>query len=138
MTEMNKPVTEQTEQKPKRRWWGLRKGGRNLILLGVVSILIATATTGISLAIYHNSGDIYLDRSRPGFLPEEGEEVPDEEQEAPYDFSKSGPLTAEVLQEYLDQLREQVEIIDAHDKPFDAAILSDKSLGIPDATEVSE
>ena len=46
-------------------------GGRNLVLLGVGSILIAFIMTGVSLAVYHNSGDIYLDRSRPGFLPDE-------------------------------------------------------------------
>ena len=49
------------------------RGGWNLIIMGLISIVIATATTGISLAIYHNSGDIYLDRSRPGFLPDEEE-----------------------------------------------------------------
>jgi alpha-galactosidase/6-phospho-beta-glucosidase family protein len=41
--------------------------------------MIALATTGVSLAIYHNSGDIYLDRSRPGFLPDE-QEIKQEEQ----------------------------------------------------------
>ena len=46
-------------------------GGRNLLILGIISVLIAVTTTGVSLAIYHYSGDIYLDRSRPGFLPDE-------------------------------------------------------------------
>ena len=54
----------------------MTKGSRNLVLLGVMSIVIAGATVGISLLIYHNSGDIYLDRSRPGFLPDE-EEMPE-------------------------------------------------------------
>ena len=57
----------------------MKKNRRNLIILGLLSVIIATVTTGVSLAVYHNSGDIYLDRSRPGFLPDEdeieGEEV---------------------------------------------------------------
>ena len=48
-------------------------GGRNLVILGVAATVIAIITTGVSLLIYHNSGDIYLDRSRPGFLPDEEE-----------------------------------------------------------------
>ena len=55
----------------------MSSGGRKLIILGIASALIALATTGISLAIYHNSGDIYLDRSRPGFLPDEDEKGDD-------------------------------------------------------------
>ena len=36
----------------------VEKGSRNLIILGIASMLIALSTTGVSLAIYHNSGDI--------------------------------------------------------------------------------
>ena len=36
----------------------MSSGGRKLIILGIASALIALVTTGISLAIYHNSGDI--------------------------------------------------------------------------------
>ena len=50
-------------------------GGRNLVFLGLGAVLIATLTTSISLYLYHESGDIYLDRSRPGFLPEKVETV---------------------------------------------------------------
>ena len=51
----------------------MTRGGKNLVLLGASAVLIATVTTCISLAIYHNSGDIYIDRSRPGFLPDKEE-----------------------------------------------------------------
>ena len=47
------------ETTEKRR---LHRGGRNLLLLGLGSVVIALITTSISLAIYHNSGDIYIDR----------------------------------------------------------------------------
>ena len=110
-----------------------KKGARNLVLLGVLSILIASATTGVSLAIYHNSGDIYLDRSRPGFLPDKAEieEEEDKEPDEDYDFQKSGKITAEVLEEYSQNLNEEVEAIDSYEKPFGAGVLSDESLGIP-------
>lgn len=107
-------------------------GARNLVLLGVIAIAIASATTGVSLAIYHSSGDIYLDRSRPGFLPDEEEIEEDENEETEdYSFEKSGKITVEVLDEYLRELSEEVEAIDAYEKPFDESVLSDEGLGIP-------
>ena len=51
----------------------MNRGGRNLIILGCIAATIALATTSVSLAIYHGSGDIYLDRSRPGYLPDKEE-----------------------------------------------------------------
>ena len=64
------------EQKKSKK---IMHGGRNLVILGVVSTVLAVMTTGVSLAIYHNTGDIYLDRSRPGYLPDE-EEIENEEE----------------------------------------------------------
>ncbi|MBR1939350.1 hypothetical protein IJ847_01290, partial [Candidatus Saccharibacteria bacterium] len=46
-------------------------GGRNLILLFVIASTIALSTTAISLSIYRATGDIYLDRSRPGYIAED-------------------------------------------------------------------
>ncbi|MBQ3474052.1 hypothetical protein IJH24_01315 [Candidatus Saccharibacteria bacterium] len=106
-------------------------GGRNLVLLGVGSILIAFIMTGVSLAVYHNSGDIYLDRSRPGFLPDEEELKEEEVKEEEYEFSKTGTLSEEVLDEYLKHLKEEIEIIDSYEEPFNTGLLSDESLGIP-------
>ena len=109
----------------------MTKGGRNLFLLGVIAILIASLTTGVSLAIYHNSGDIYLDRSRPGFLPDEEEIEEGNEKEQEYVFSKTGKLSAEDLEEYLEKLDVDVKAIDAYENPFGAKVLSDEQLGIP-------
>ena len=111
----------------------MRKGSRNLLILGVASTLVALATTGISLAIYHGSGDIYLDRSRPGFLPDEVEveNNNDDDDEEEYDFGKTGELTTEGLTEYLEKLGEEVEAIDEEEKPFSEEALSDEKLGIP-------
>ena len=85
-------------------------------------------TTGVSLLIYHNSGDIYLDRSRPGYLPDEAEVV--EEEHEDYEFEKSGEMTMEVLEEYEEEIEKQVKQVDAEGKPFEAGALSDKTLGI--------
>jgi len=116
----------------------LRSKKWNLVILGVSSVVIAICTTGISLAIYHSSGDIYLDRSRPGYLPDEGEIEEGEERESEYVFEKTGKINREVLDEYLENLNEEVEAIDAYEKPFGQGTLSDERLGIPADEAVDE
>ena len=108
----------------------MSSGGRKLIILGIASALIALATTGISLAIYHNSGDIYLDRSRPGFLPDEEEIEDNKTEEDDYTFEKSGAITKEVLDEYIEKIEEQIKEIDDYKLLFDNTSLSDEKLGI--------
>lgn len=108
-------------------------GGRNLVILGVASTLIALITTGVSLVVYHNSGDIYLDRSRPGYLPDEEEIEEEGEKEEEYIFEKTGKLTAAIIEEYLEKMQVEVRAIDAYEKPFDENVLSDERLGIPNA-----
>ena len=114
----------------------LHRGGRNLVLLGLGSIIIALVSTSISLVVYHSSGDMYIDRSRPGFLPDE-EEVKEEEdeKEQDYTFPKSGTLSADSLREYLEKLDIEVKAIDGYEKPFNSGVLSDEKLGIPAAEE---
>lgn len=112
-----------------------RGGGGNLILLGALSILIAVVTTSVSLMIYHNSGDIYLDRSRPGFLPDEEEAQEAKVEEEEYTFSRSGKITGEALDELLKNLDIEVQAIDARDDQFSEAALSNELLGIPDPAE---
>ena len=107
----------------------MTSGGRNLIILGAASILVAVATTGVSLAIYHNSGDIYLDRSRPDYLPDE-DESSDVVVEGNYTMEDSGPITTGILDEYLEAFRLEVSAVDAYVEPFSASTLSDEKLGI--------
>lgn len=117
-----------------------RRGGRNLLIMGLISTLIAVCTTSISLAIYHNSGDIYLDRSRPGYLPDE-EEIEDEseKEEEEYDFSRNGKLDEADLVEFLERLQVEIQSINEYEKPFGEEVLSDERLGIPvDEGEVPE
>ena len=113
----------------KKKWF--TNGGRNLVILGVVSIVVSVATTGVSLAIYHNTGDIYLDRSRPGYLPDEQEIEEENEKQEEYVFEKSGKLTIDIIEEYLEKLKIEVREVDAYDKPFNEDALSDERLGIP-------
>ena len=113
----------------------LHRGGRNWLLFGLGSVVIALITTSISLAVYHNSGDIYIDRSRPGFLPDEKEVEEEEELEDDYSFPKSGVLSADILEEYLEKLDIEVKAIDGYENPFSSSVLSDEKLGIPAATE---
>ncbi|MBR5046070.1 hypothetical protein IKX73_00325 [Candidatus Saccharibacteria bacterium] len=107
----------------------MTKGGRNLAILGIVSVIVAFATTSVSLALYHNSGDIYLDRSRPGYLPDEEESSDDTQEEVP-EFEKSGKLTVDVLEEYLKLFEKELNAVDAYENPFSAEALSDAKLGI--------
>lgn len=115
-----------------------KSGGKNLILLGALSTLIAILTTGVSLMIYHNSGDIYLDRSRPGFLPDEEEAQEEKIEEEEYNFSRSGKITGEALDEFLKNLDIEVQAIDARDDQFGEATLSNERLGIPEPAETEE
>ena len=94
-----------------------------------MSVSIALVTTIISLVIYHNSGDIYLDRSRPGFLPDE-EEVETKPQST-YSFDSTGNIDAPTLNDYIDHYEDAVDTIDNLEAPFSATPLSDESLGIP-------
>lgn len=119
-------MTEEVEKKPR-----LTKGGRNLMFLGIGATLIAVVLTGISLLIYHKSGDIYLDRSRPGFLPDEEELELDEIKVEEYNFERSGSITVEVLEGYIEHLETEMKVIDAFEKPFNPEALSDERLGIP-------
>ena len=95
----------------------MTKGGKNLLLLGIIAILVAGSTTGVSLALYHNSGDIYLDRSRPGFLPDEDEIEGNNDDGEEYVFQKSGKLTIKDTEEYLKEL-DEVEYAKLKNKTF--------------------
>lgn len=113
----------------------MNQGSRNLILLGLGALTIALLTTSLSLFIYHASGDIYLDRSRPDFLPDKTEATEEDEIEQDYHFSDTGPITQQDLDEYLKELQETVDNIDKLTNPYGETPLSDESLGIPAAED---
>ena len=101
------------------------------MILGALSVAMALSTTGVSLAIYHGSGDIYLDRSRPGYLPDKDEIAEDDSgKESEYAFGKNGELTSGELEEYLTNLRKEIDALDVYKNAFSADGLSDAKLGI--------
>ena len=119
-----KPEETSKNDKPQ-----IPEGGRNLVLLGIIAVTVAFITTFVSLKLYHDSGDIYLDRSRPGFLPEK-EEVETTEKTDDYVFSDTGKLTPEVLDEYLENLKAEIDRTNNFSAdPFGVAPLSDVTLG---------
>ena len=112
------------------------KGGRNLFILGVLSVAITGVLSVVSLCLYHYSGDVYLDRSRPGFLPSEEEIESDATVTKPdYNFSDSGAINADTLDEYLEKLKAEIEYLKKFENPFGDKALSNESLGIPAETE---
>lgn len=106
------------------------KKNYNLFFLGVGATLIAMLTTGISILIYHYSGDIYLDRSRPGFLPDK-DEIAEQDDDEGFVFSEDGPVTKYDLDEYLKAFQEKLKELDALKNPYSPEPLSDDALGIP-------
>lgn len=106
-------------------------GGKKLMLMATLAIVISLVMTTASLAIYHYSGDIYLDRSRPGFLPDQEEvETSEDDEEGEYEFSRSGALKAEELDEYLKALQIEVKALDEYQNPFGEEGLSNERFGL--------
>lgn len=108
----------------------MTKGSRNLIILGGVACLIAVVTTSVELTVYRNSGDIYLDRSRPGFLPDEDEVEASHQDASAYSYPDTGDLDADELDEYLEELKTVELHIKRLADPYGPTPLSDESLGI--------
>lgn len=130
-------MRKRSREKPKKE---SVNGSRNLVLLGLFATLIALMTTSVALAIYHNSGDIYLDRSRPGFLPdeEEIEQIEQEPEDKEYEFDKNTKLTNDDIDEFLKNLKIEINAINAYEKPFSSDVLSDERLGIPSEEEKAD
>lgn len=102
-------------------------GGRNLILLGLGAIVIALFTTSISIYFY-SKGDIYIDRSRPGYISEDEKHNDNDDRQEKY--SNEGAITEKSLDEYLEELNRVTERIDASRDDFGPDPLSDEGLMI--------
>lgn len=106
----------------------IHAGGRNLLLLCLGSVIIATVTTSVSVFIYYKTGDIYLDRSRPGYIAEG--ETHNEADDSKETFSSDGEINAEALEEYKEQLKIVEERLNNAEDAFSGKPLSDETLGI--------
>jgi hypothetical protein len=104
------------------------RGGRNLIILGIVATAIAVISTAVSLRIYRATGDVYLDRSRPGYIFEdEKHDTDDDKKEL---FSADGEINSGVLDHYLKEYDAVMERIDDASDDFSPEPLSNESLSI--------
>lgn len=108
----------------------IHSGGRNLLLLCFSSIVIATITTTISLIIYQATGDIYLDRSRPGYIAEDEKHTTEDDNKE--NFSSDGAIDVEALKDYKTQLESVEKRLDSSKDAFDGTPLSNETLGIQD------
>jgi hypothetical protein len=106
----------------------LKPGGRNLLLLCLVGIVMALASTSISLIIYRSTGDIYLDRSRPGYISED--EVHDAADDGKESFSSDGEITKDVLDGYAKDINEIYQRLETAKDAFSDKALSAEMLGI--------
>ena len=113
----------------------MTKGSRNLIILGGVACLIAGITTSVELVVYRSSGDIYLDRSRPGFLPDEDEVEASHQDELVYSYPDTGDFDVRELDKYLEELKAVETHIKRLSDPYGPSPLSDESLGISDTPQ---
>ncbi|MBQ6355104.1 hypothetical protein IJJ18_01635 [Candidatus Saccharibacteria bacterium] len=104
------------------------KKNHNLLFLGLIAVFISLVTTAISVYVYHASGDMYLDRSRPGFLPDEKEIK--EELKEDYSFSENDEINDETLETYLTNYKEVLDDLDKTPDPFAEDTLSNESLDI--------
>jgi hypothetical protein len=110
-----------------------KRGGRNLMVLGLVAVGLAIVTSVASLSIYYATGDIYLDRSRPGFISDEEVEENKQKQEnneKTYVFAPDGMMDKEVLDEYLEEFDKVRNEAKSAAEAFSADALSDDNLGI--------
>ena len=103
-------------------------GGRNLIILGLSAVLIAIVSTAASLQIYRATGDIYLDRSRPGYISD-GEKH-SEEDDQKENFSNEGEITKSAIDEYFKEFDKITNRISESSDDFLLDAINDDSLGI--------
>lgn len=106
-------------------------GARNIVILGVASIIIALITSLVSLYVYHKSGDIYLDCSLPDAdCPSARSDSEENNQSQVYVFEDTGNINEKVLDEYLKEISTLTKRLKKLESPFGGEALSDKSLGI--------
>lgn len=108
-----------------------RSGAKNLVILGVGSVLISLITVAASLYVYHASGDVYLDCSLPeADCPSAHSGSEENRHEKAYVLKDSGKIDADVLDEYLKEFENTVNKVRKYEAPFGGNALDDESLGI--------
>ncbi len=111
-------------------------GGRNLLILGFGAFAIALITTTISMYIYRSTGDIFLDRSRPGYISED--EKHHAEDDIKETFANEGEIDAAAIDEYIRELDVITGRINAASGDFSLEPISDETLNIEEKPELEE
>lgn len=120
----NEPVESLEAIEPNKKI----KGGRNLIILGFAATAIAIISTAVSLHIYRATGDVYLDRSRPGYIFEDEKHNTDDDKKEL--FSADGEINSGVLDQYLKEYDTVMGRIEDASGDFSPEPLSNESLSI--------
>jgi hypothetical protein len=127
-------MTKETTPAPQNEESAKREINKLPIFI-ILSIFLALISTIIGLLIYKLSGDIYIDRSRPGYISDQEKNENDGADDA-YSFSSDGEVSRKDLDEFYVHMSEAVGDIKAN--AFSPDDLSDEALGIaPPATEDS-
>lgn len=109
----------------------MKNSGKNLVLLGIIAIAIAILSTGVSLFVYHDSGDIYLDLSRPELMKdkENQQQENNDTKEEKYKFPDGTvEITDEEFEEYLLNIDEEARKLNAVPNPYSIESISDENL----------
>ncbi len=109
----------------------MKNSGKNLVLLGIIAITIAILSTGVSLFVYHDSGDIYLDLSRPELMKdkENQQQENNDTKEEKYKFPDgAAEITDEEFEEYLLNINEEARKLNAVPNPYSIESISDENL----------
>ena len=118
-------------EKPVEQIEKTSNGSRNLLILGVGSVLAALITSLVSLYVYHASGDIYLDCSLPeADCPSARANSEENNRDDVYSFPDSGNINKNDLDKYLKEIAKPTDRIKKTIEVFDDDALSDESLGI--------
>lgn len=118
-------------EKPVEQIEKTSNGSRNLLILGVGSVLAALITSLVSLYVYHASGDIYLDCSLPeADCPSARANSEENNRDDVYSFPDSGNINKNDLDKYLEEIAKPTDRIKKTIEVFDDDALSDESLGI--------
>ncbi len=107
-----------------------KPSSKNLVLLGLFSVFIAIVFASISIYLYHESGDIYLDCSLPGAdCPNAHNNKNTTSRENSYTLPNFDKLDDKILDDYLKNLKKTTRKLTDANNSFNTEQLSDESLG---------
>ena len=108
---------------------------RHSLLMGIIGVLIiAILMTIINMTLYVVTGTSKLDLSRPGYESVRKEVSSEDKQNQEQSFSSSGPITKELIDEYVKSYRKKEQALKRYDT-FDPTVLDNAQLNLPSNTD---